>query len=70
MVRVDDKTISLGTLISILALMGVGLAAWADVKTDIGVNSTKIESNKETDEQILRHLERVEDKLDRLIERQ
>lgn len=72
MVRLDDHTISLGTMIALVALCGSGFAAWSDVKSDIAVNSTNVdtykEDSKETEQRIEKRLERIEDKLDRLIE--
>ena len=67
MVHMDDKKISLGTLISILALLAVGLTAWVDVRSEISVNTEKNETNEESAERIERRLERMEDKLDKLI---
>lgn len=68
MVQMDDKTISLGTLVAMLALLASGFTAWADVKSDIAVNGNQIETNETQNQKIADQLSHVNDKLDRLIE--
>lgn len=68
MVNVNDKTVSLGTLIALIALLASGFTAWSDVKSDIAVNSKQIETNEGATDEIKSQLGKMNDKLDRLIE--
>lgn len=70
MVRLDDHTISLGTLLAVLALLGTGIGAWVDVKGDVATTTEKAKNNEKNDQEIKNRLERMEEKLDRIIERQ
>jgi hypothetical protein len=59
MIRMNDWTLSFGSLLAMIALAGGGTTAWVDVKSDITANSTNIEQESERSK-------RIEDKLDKI----
>lgn len=59
MVNLKLKTMSLATFISVVLLVGVGVTAWVDVKSDVRENATNIENSKDREN-------RIESKVDQI----